>query len=54
MKITFENENSSRKYTAEVENIEEIYYAIQDGLVAVSYHKDTAKQLVKELRESKE
>jgi len=44
-------EDDGRKYEAVVNNIEEFYNAVHDGLVAMSYHKDTAKNLVEELKE---
>jgi len=49
MKIIFED--NVRKYEVkDLEDIESIYEAINDGLVAMSYHKDTAKSLIEELK----
>ena len=52
MIITFEQDK--RKYSATVESIEEAYEAIKDGLIAMSYYKDTAQQVIEELKENEE
>ena len=48
MKIIFEA--GTRRYEAKVEDIEEIYEAVRDGLIAMSYHEDTANKLIEELK----
>ena len=52
MKIIFEGEG--RKYEAIVDSIEDVYDAIKDGLVAMSYCKETAEQFIKEFKEDEE
>ena len=49
MKITFKSED--RYFEAEVETTGDIYEAIKDGMVAMSFHKETAKELVETLQE---
>ena len=49
MKITFENNNS--KYQAEnLVTIEEIYDAIKAEITAMTFHINTANELVEELK----
>jgi len=42
-----------REYKATVENVEDIYEAVRDGMVAMSYHINTANE-VKEALETLE
>lgn len=48
MEIIFKTEG--REFKAEVEDIEETYQAVQDGLIAMGYHKNNAKVFVEDLR----
>jgi len=49
MNLIFEDEN--RRYEVKnLNDIDEIYSAIKDGLIAMNYHKNTAKQFIEEMK----
>jgi len=51
MRIKFES--STRFYEANVgDDIEDLYRAIKDGMVAMSYSKETAGQMAEELKKN--
>ena len=49
MKIIFE-EKDYRRFEAEVTDYEGILDAVRDGMIAMSYNKETAEQLKEELK----
>lgn len=48
MEIIFRSE--TREYKATVESVEEIYEAVKDGMIAMSYAKTTSEDLMRALK----
>jgi len=53
MKLLFEN-NNTKYEVKDLEDLESIYYAIQQGLMAMGYPRESAKQLITEIKEDEE
>jgi len=52
MEILFKSQG--REFKANYEQIDDIYEAVKDGLVAMGFHKNTANEFYKDLKEGKE
>lgn len=43
-----------REFKAQVNDLEELYQAVKDGMISMSYHPKTANQFIEELKNPEE